>query len=143
MSEVSKAQLRALDTNERVAARMRKWRATKSKNTRPRNAKNGYTVTENGREGLPVWSYAKVAWRAGQRLCRWCGLSVPKGTGEGHHILPRAEGGGDEPANLALVHKGECHDGIEGLTMILGRGPTTGELSHARELFSRSVHNVR
>lgn len=95
---------------------------------------SGDVIPYKHRDGAP---YAKIAWAAGQRLCRWCLKRVTKGQGQGHHILPRANGGTDEADNIALVHSEGCHNAIEGLTMMIGREPTSDQIRYAREIFSQ------
>lgn len=76
----------------------------------------------------PEAPYRDIAWSKGERTCMWCDKPVVKKRGEGHHVLPRDQGGGDEPSNIRLVHSGFCHDRIEGLTLMLGREPSREDI---------------
>lgn len=129
---IVKQRLRETDTPEKVAARMRRLRE-RQKRKQPYPVTTPVTQNEGG-NGKPR-PYAKIAWRAGQRTCRWCHQTVQKTRAEGHHILPRDKGGTDEASNIALVHADKCHDKLEGLTLIVGREPTREEVDNARENF--------
>lgn len=85
-------------------------------------------------EARPETPYRDIAWAKGERICMWCEKPVKKRDGGGHHVLPREQGGGDEPANIRLVHEGFCHDRLEGLTQLVGREPTREQIRHARAI---------
>lgn len=61
------------------------------------------------------------------RICAWCGRNVARAVASVHHLLPRGQGGTDEPRNLAIVHLMQCHDLIELWTWENDRQPSAQE----------------
>jgi hypothetical protein len=62
---------------------------------------------------------------------------------EAHHIIPRCDGGSDEPENLITLCK-TCHDGIRNGTTILNmKGKRKGQLKHATQMNSIRVQLLK
>jgi RNA-directed DNA polymerase len=75
-------------------------------------------------------------WQAQKRRCPNCGEPITKETGwHVHHVLPKAQGGADNQANLMLLHP-NCHQQIHSLEnrRTTGSGQTglCGGLSRVR-----------
>jgi len=83
----------------------------------------------------PREPYREIAWEKGERTCMWCEEPVKRKDGGGHHVLPRSEGGTDDPSNVRLVHEQFCHDRIEGLTLLMGQEPSVDQIRMARAMY--------
>lgn len=73
-------------------------------------------TTPPARDGAPSASLSNDEWRAIRQIvltrddhrCRECGEICGKGDADVHHLVPRAAGGVDDPANLITLCDG-CH----------------------------------